>query len=93
MYGKIINNEFYGAPNKLNENGMVIWNPPTEIYLKQGWKFVEFNDPVNEPPIGYYYEMIWKENENTIVQEWVLTPLPDNIDEVEAYDIIFGDIE
>ena len=92
MYGKLINGELYGAPKKLSGDGVTVWNPPSEMYHAQGWKPVVFTGEP-EAPSGYYYETGWSEDEDKIVQTWTLTPLPDDIDEAEAYDIIFGGAE
>ena len=89
MYGKLIEGNLQIAPKKLNGDGVVVYNPPAEMYLEQGWKPVEYTDPP-EAPSGYYYESGWEEQTDAIVQTWALTPLPDDIDEAEAYDIIFG---
>lgn len=89
MYGKLIDDELHIAPKKLNGDGVVVYNPPAEMYLEQGWKPVTFVD-TPEAPSGYYYESGWEEQTDAIVQTWTLTPLPDDIDEAEAYDIIFG---
>ena len=92
MYGKLIDGELYGAPKKLNGDGVVVYNPPAEMYAAQGWKPVIFTDEP-ESPAGYYYESGWEEQADAIVQTWTLTPLPDDIDDAEAYDIIFGGAE
>ena len=76
MYGKLIEGNLQIAPKKLNGDGVVVYNPPAEMYREQGWK------PVCESG--------WEETAEAIVQTWTLTPLPDDIDEAEAYDIIFG---
>ena len=89
MYGKLIDGELCGAPKKLNGDGVVVYNPPAEMYLEQGWKPVRFTDEP-EVPSGYIFESGWEEQTDAIVQTWTLTPLPDDIDEAEAYDIIFG---
>ena len=89
MYGKQIDSELQIAPKKLNGDGVVVYNPPAEMYLEQGWKPVAFTDEP-ESPAGYYYESGWEEQADAIVQTWILTPLPDDIDEYEAFDIIFG---
>ena len=91
MYGKLIDGELYGAPKKLNGDGVNIWNPPAEMYLAQGWKLVVFNDPPDNPPSGYYYEEVWEEQMDEIEQAWTLVPLPDDIDEVELVNILFGE--
>lgn len=90
MYGKLIDGELQIAPKKLNGDGVVVYNPPAEMYIAQGWKPVEYTEQPGDPPSGYYYESGWEEQTEAIVQTWTLTPLPDDIDEAEAYDIIFG---
>lgn len=92
MYGKLIDGNLQIAPKKLPGDGVIVYNPPAEMYLAQGWKPVTFTDPP-EAPIGFYYESGWEEQAEAIVQTWILTPLPDDIDEAEAYDIIFGGAE
>lgn len=89
MYGKLIDGELQIAPKKLNGDGVVVYNPPAEMYLERGWKPMQYTD-MPEAPVGYYYESGWEEQTDAIVQTWTLTPLPDDIDEAEAYDIIFG---
>ena len=92
MYAKLIDGELQIAPKKLNGDGVIVYNPPAEMYLEQGWKPVTFVDPP-ESPEGYYYESGWEEQTDAIVQTWTLMPLPDDIDEAEAYGIIFGGAE
>lgn len=92
MYGKLINSELQIAPKKLNGEGVVVYNPPAEMYLAAGYKPVTFTDAPDAPG-GYYYESGWEEQTDAIVQTWALMPLPDDIDDAEAYDIIFGGAE
>lgn len=88
MYGKLINGEIHGAPNKLNYNDTVVYNPPKKMYYEQGWKEVIF-EPA-DPPEGYYFEEGWVEKEVTIEIERTLVPIPDEISDEEAFEIIFG---
>ncbi len=92
MYAKLIDGALQIAPKKLLGDGVIVYNPPAEMYLEQGWKPVQYTDPP-EAPSGYYYESSWEEQTEAIVQTWTLTPLPDDIDGAEAYDIIFGGAE
>lgn len=92
MYAKLIDSALRIAPKKLPGDGVIVYNPPAEMYAAQGWKPVTFTD-APEAPAGYYYESGWEEQADAIVQTWTLTPLPDDIDEREAYDIIFGGAE
>lgn len=92
MYAKLINDALTIAPKKLNGEGVIVYNPPAEMYLAQGWKPVTFVDPP-EAPSGYYYKSGWEEQTDAILQTWTLTPLPDDIDGAEAFDIIFGGAE
>ena len=93
MYGKLQENELIIAPRKLNGDGVVVYNPPAEMYAEQGWKPVTFTEPPSDPPQGYTYESSWEEQDDAIVQTWTLVELPDDIDEAEAFDIIFGGAE
>lgn len=92
MYAKLIDGALQIAPKKLPGDGVIVYNPPESMYREQGWKPVQYTDPP-EAPSGYYYESGWEEQDEAIVQTWTLTPLPDDIDEVEAYGIIFGGAE
>lgn len=89
MYAKIIDGSISIAPGKLLGDGVVIYNPPAEMYLDLGWKKVRFIDPP-EAPSGYYYEPGWEETADAILQTWTLTPLPNDIDDAEALAIILG---
>lgn len=89
MYAKLIEGALNIAPKKLPGDGTIVYNPPEEMYLKQGWKSMIFVEPP-EAPEGYYYEPGWEEQTEAIVQIWTLMPLPDDVDEFEAFDIIFG---
>ena len=89
MFGKLNDGNLTIAPRKLPGDGVVVYNPPAEMYLAQGWKPVEFTD-APEAPEGYTYESGWEETADSIVQTWALVPAPDDIDEAEALDIIFG---
>lgn len=92
MYGKLIDGNLQIAPRKLPGEGVVVYNPPAEMYLAAGFKPVEFTD-APEAPEGYYYDSGWEEQEEAIVQTWTLVELPDDIDDAEAFDIIFGGAE
>lgn len=89
MYGKLIEGELQTAPKKLEINGNWVWNAPPEEYLAQGWKPVRFTDEP-EPIEGYFWQSGWTETETEIVQTWTQEPLPDDVDEAEAFEIIFG---
>ena len=92
MYGKLNDGNLTIAPRKLNGDGVAVYNPPAEMYRAQGWKPVEFIDPPDAPE-GYAYDEAWEEQEDAIVQTWVLVPLPEEVDDAEAFDIIFGGAE
>lgn len=90
MYAKLIDGVLRIAPKMLPGDGVNVWNPPAEMYLSQGWKPVTYTDVPDDPPDGYYYESGWEDQENAIVQTWTLVELLDDIDETEAWEIIFG---
>lgn len=93
MYGKLIEGDLVAAPKMLPGDGVNVWNPPAAMYLEQGWKPVVFTDEPDNPPEGYTYESGWTETSEQITQTWTLVELPDEIDEAEAYEIIFGEGE
>lgn len=83
MYGKIICGYLETAKESL---------PTKEAYIAAGYKEVEIV-PQPQKVIGYCHTLGWEETADAIVQVWTLMPLPDDIDEAEAYDIIFGGAE
>lgn len=89
MYAKLIDGQLRRAPRKLPGDGVVVYNPPAEMYLAAGYKPVTFTESP-EAPEGFYYEPGWEEQEDSVVQIWKLVKEPDDIDEAEAFDIIFG---
>lgn len=93
MYAKLIDGELRIAPKMLPGDGVNVWNPPAEMYLEQGWKPAVYTDEPGDAPEGYAYESGWEDTENAIMQTWTLVELPDDIDEAEAYEIIFGEDE
>lgn len=89
MYGYLENETLHRAPNPLNVEDTRVWNPTNEQYETAGYKRVIFTDqPETEP--GYHAESGWEERETEIVQVWTIVKDPDDIDEAEAYAIIFG---
>lgn len=92
MYGKLSYGNLTIAPRKLNGDGVIVYNPPEAMYREHGYKPVEFTD-APEAPEGYTYDSAWEETADSIVQTWTLVPLPDDIDDAEAYNIIFGGTE
>lgn len=92
MYGKLIDDGLQIGPKMLSGDGTIVYNPPAEMYLAAGYKPVTFN-PAPDAPAGYAYESGWEETEDAIVQTWTLVELPDDVDEIEAFEIIFGGAE
>ena len=90
MYAKLLESgQLQIAPKKLPGDGVVVYNPPAEMYLEAGWKPVEFVE-APEATEGFYYESGWEEQAESIVQTWTLVQELDEIDEAEAFNIIFG---
>ena len=93
QYGKFIKGKLVYAPKVVVIDDMNIWNASEEQMLSLGWKLIVFNDMPEDAPTGYYYKPEWEETEVEIIQNWVLTELPEDIDEYEAYQIIVGGLE
>lgn len=89
MYAKLINDMLQVAPRRLSGDGIIVYNPPENMYLAAGYKPVEYTT-APEAPDDYYYESGWEEQNEVIVQVWTLTTLPDDIDDSEALEILLG---
>ena len=89
MYGYLENEELFPAPNPMVIEDTRVWNPSNEQYETAGYKKVIFTDPPETEP-GYHAESGWEEQEDRIVQVWTVVKDPDDIDDSEAFDIIFG---
>ena len=92
MYGYLENEELHRAPNPMLIEDTRVWNPTNEQYETAGYKRVVFTDPPETEP-GYHAEDSWEEQEDEIVQVWTVVKDPDDIDDSEAFDIIFGGAE
>lgn len=88
-YAKLINNHPNFAPRHLTAGNYVVYNPPAEIYLEQGWLPVRYTEPP-AAEVGWHYEESWAEESGEIVQGWELVRDPDDISADEAIDIILG---
>lgn len=77
MYGKLIDGALKIAPKKLPGDGVIVYNPPAEMYLAAGYKPVVFTD-APEAPEGYHYESEWEEDEIKITLTWRLVKDPDD---------------
>jgi UTP-glucose-1-phosphate uridylyltransferase len=67
----------------------VVYNPPGEIYLEQGWLPVRYTEPPAAED-GWHYEERWAEDGGEIVQGWELVKDPDDISPDEAMKILLG---
>ena len=88
-YAKLIDSYPLFAPRHLTVGENVIYNPPGEIYLEQGWLPVRFTEAPEAEP-GWHYEESWSEESGEIVQGWVRVADPDDVDPAEAMEILFG---
>lgn len=88
-YAKLIDNYPQFAPRHLTAGDYVVYNPPAEIYLEQGWLPVRFTEAPEAEP-GWHYEESWAEESGEIVQGWELVRDPDDISADEAMEIILG---
>lgn len=89
MYAKLQNGRLIAAPKSLPGDGVVVYNPPDDMYRASGYKRVEYS-PSPEAPDGYIYEVGWEERDDAIVEVWTLVKLPDELDDAEALAIILG---
>lgn len=71
IYGKINNNEFIKAPNKIVFNGYVYYNPNENILKKAGYyNLLEAEYPQEPAGDGYRYIKTYEQMEDCILQSW-----------------------
>lgn len=89
MYAKIIDGQLVAAPRKIPLGDKVIYNPTPENLTAAGYKPVVETDP---PEVDEWHIAVphYTEKKSQIVQSWTVEDAPDDIDEAEAFDIIFG---
>ena len=94
MYAKLIDGALVYAPRKMNtEIGgepYVVYNPPAEMLIADGWLPVVYTDEPGDAPEGYHYEAAYTEEGGEIVQGWELVEDPPDISDSEALEIILG---
>lgn len=84
-YGKLNEGKLVLAPNNLPGDGVVVYNPSSEMYAANGWKKVVFTEmPICEE--GYHAEYSWHETAKQIRQEW--TQVQDPPEEANERDFI-----
>ncbi len=88
-YAKLIDNFPSYALNPILVDGMYISNPPGSVYEAEGYKPVVYSDKPSDPPAGFYWAEHWAEDDNNIVQSWVLEQYED-IPADMAMEILFG---
>lgn len=72
MYAKLINNSLRRAPDKVQYNGKIIFNPPEDILQELGYLPVIYTDMPTDAPEGQHYECSWVQSDTEIVQVWHL---------------------
>ena len=74
-YALLIDGFPFYSRNPIKYNGRWIGNPPAEILLELGYKPVYMDYyPAEEPEPGYYWKLVWSEDEERINGAWVQTP-------------------
>lgn len=81
MYAKIISGYLISS----TENFLA-----REDYIAAGYKPVVFV-PRPEKTSENDYMVGWEEQDDAIIQTWESIPLPDDISEAEAFDILMGE--
>lgn len=90
MFAKLIDGTLQAAPKKLFYKKITVYNPSVKLLNDAGYKYVEFV-PIPDAPAGSIAVERYVERETKIVQYWDIVELPDEIDNDEAIQIIFGE--
>ena len=87
-YAKLINGYPSYAPNPIVVGEVRYGNPSDMIYQNMGYKPITYKPQPEQQGNGYYNE-IWSETENEIIQgwEWIEN---NEVDADEAMEILFG---
>ena len=90
-YAKLINNRPVYAPNPITVDGVRIGNPSPELLLEQGYKPVQLTNQPEPQGIGWW-ETVWTEEDEAVVQGWVWHEATDEdeISDAEALDMLLG---
>lgn len=68
ILAKLVNGAISYAPKKIIIDGKTIFNPGEELLIELGYKSIEYNENIYN---SYYVEK-WIEEDNKIVQTWIL---------------------
>ena len=70
QYGTLENGKLILAPNPLITGGNMIYNPPNEMYIEQGYLPIERTEP---PEADKFYTATWEESDGKIIIVWTET--------------------
>ena len=88
MFARIENQAITLAPKEIDG----VPNPPAEVYIAHGWYPVTLTQTPQNPD-GYCYEPGWMEGDKEIIQTWTLVDPTEEVDDMQAFEIIFGGAE
>lgn len=90
-YAKLINASLVYTPNPILHDGMIRYNPPSEVYLEHGYKPVQYVDQPEPQGVGRWNE-VWTETDEAIVQGWSWHEATDEdeISDAEAMNMLLG---
>ena len=72
MYAKLSGNMIRPAPDRVQRNGTIVFNPPGEVLEEMGYLPVEYSDPPQDAPEWKHYEAGWDQTDAAIIQVWTL---------------------
>ena len=90
-YAKLVGNRLRFSPNPILFGELRIGNPPEELYLSEGYKPVHFTELPEAQGFGWY-EVVWSETENAIIQSWQWheSEDTDELSDSEAMQLLLG---
>lgn len=75
IYAKLIDGHIQYAPKKIKDGDTVIYNPPAEVLLEEGYLPVRTTRPPDVEE-GYIAVSGWEQTEDEIVQTWTIVVDP-----------------
>lgn len=76
MFAKLKNGILDPAPSVFYEGNRIIVNPDEAFLQQKGYKMV-VNTKRPDADEGFYYEPVWEEKDDTILQTWEIHEYPE----------------
>ena len=82
VYGKLVDGTFVKAPKRIKWHGYWVINPKPAKLIELGYKLLVADPyPTEDLPEGFFYKMVYTEDDSNIYRKWELVEIVDEEDE------------